>query len=150
MIATAQSAALPECAKLMMVLSGKTGAGHVQGVGPAASAGFRGAPAGPLHACGHAAAVGVCGVRSGAGRVQAVEEEAEAVQAELQLPSHPLLSRPSSSATIAPSLPSRLFIPTRVNPCHSPFQGRAHACSLPRSSYRTAPAPCQFVPASHA
>ena len=48
-------------------------------------------------------------------RTQSVEEEAEAVAAEQELESHPLLSKPPAIAVVAPLLPARVFLPTRVN-----------------------------------
>jgi hypothetical protein len=43
-----------------------------------------------------------------------VEEDAEAMATEDGLESHPLLARPSAIATVAPALPTRVFLPTEV------------------------------------
>lgn len=45
---------------------------------------------------------------------QALEEEAHMVQTSEALDRHPLLAPPSRLAVVAPLLPSRVFIPTKV------------------------------------
>lgn len=47
-------------------------------------------------------------------RLESVEEDAEAMVAEANLTSHPLLSRPSPIAIVAPVLPARIFLPTQA------------------------------------
>lgn len=50
---------------------------------------------------------------------QSVEEEAEALAAEQDLATHPLLSKPTTIAVVAPVLPARVFMPTEVRAASS-------------------------------